>query len=755
MKNKNLVFLPIALLLFFTTVAAKHLPGDKNFNSTDSLGGRTVMNLNGTWDFTQTATSLVPVVFTQKIPVPGLVHLAVPKITDYEKFFKRPETVNANTDHSVYDIDYTPMYSWYRKKIFVPKELKGEESVLSIKKSQYVTQVFVNGIDLGSFMECYTPIEVVVTRALKYGEENEIVVKTGDRYWLPAQAAGSTDKEKEHYLPGIWDDVSLSFTKKLRINKVLLLPGLKAGKLTTKLLLWNLNHAQLYYGETMNDSLMLKIKVRETKSGKPVTAAQKEYVSVRDRNNELVMEIPFANSHPWTPEDPFLYTAEISVYDHGELSDRFERKFGMRDFERRGKFFYLNDKKYYLRGSNITLQRFFEDPDCKDLTWNKEWVKKMLIDEPKKLNWNAMRICVGIVPDFWYDLADEYGLLFQNEWFYWQNHGWDEQIKKEYTDWVWADGSHPSIVIWDAINENWDNYIGNTLIPELKKLDPTRIWDAGYMTASSMADDDMDEPHPYMGLDWSLDSSNKFYPLGKLDFKPPIIKQMESSRAAQLVNEYGWVWLWRNGTPSKLTLTVYENYLGKNSTVDERRYFQAYWLELETEWLRSNKEVAGVLAFCYLTNNYGYTGDWFQGNIKDLQPTATLNWFKECFAPTNVFINLTDERYIVNVPSHQPGENLSFSLYGVNDMDHPTSGTVTITLINSAGKTVYHNIINVDIAPYERKEIPYHFSLPKSADGYLLQTNFKAKGGNETRESRRYIRVGNVAKFKYFNIARY
>ena len=55
------------------------------------------------------------------------------------------------------------------------------------------------------------------------------------------------------------------------------------------------------------------------------------------------------------------------------------------------------------------------------------------------------------------------------------------QISKEYTDWVWSDGSHPSIAIWDAINENTDNYIGNTLIPELKKLDPTRIWDAGYM----------------------------------------------------------------------------------------------------------------------------------------------------------------------------------------------------------------------------------------------------------------------------------
>jgi hypothetical protein len=35
-----------------------------------------------------------------------------------------------------------------------------------------------------------------------------------------------------------------------------------------------------------------------------------------------------------------------------------------------------------------------------------------------------------------------------------------------------------------------------TIIPELKQLDPTRIWDAGYMTSSQMGNDEMDEPHP-------------------------------------------------------------------------------------------------------------------------------------------------------------------------------------------------------------------------------------------------------------------
>ncbi len=43
---------------------------------------------------------------------------------------------------------------------------------------------------------------------------------------------------------------------------------------------------------------------------------------------------------------------------------------------------------------------------------------------------------LGLAPDFWYDLADEYGILIQNEWPMWKNRGWNEQIEKEYTDWV-------------------------------------------------------------------------------------------------------------------------------------------------------------------------------------------------------------------------------------------------------------------------------------------------------------------------------
>ena len=88
---------------------------------------------------------------------------------------------------------------------------------------------------------------------------------------------------------------------------------------------------------------------------------------------------------------------------------------------------------------------------------------------------------------------------------------------------------------------------------------------------------------------------------------------------------------------------------------------QAYWLELETEWLRSERSVGGILAFCHLTNNYGFTGDWFINDIKDLEPSPAFRWFKHCFAPSAVFIDLADRRYTKHLEPLKPGSDLVFN----------------------------------------------------------------------------------------------
>ena len=721
--------------------------------------GRTTISLNGEWDFDQTELAFPPRKYTRKIPVPGLVHLARPKISQYEKLFKKPDGVELVEQFNFLERDYTPMYNWYKRKVFIDEKFKDEQLFLTIKKSQYVTRVFVNRHEVGASMECYTPMDFNITSAVKYGSDNEILIQVGDRAWLPSEAAGGTDKEKVHYLPGIWDDVFITATGKMRVDKVLFLPSLAKGLVTVKTLVRSLYPPQMLYGDKMKDSCKIEYCVKEKTTGRIVGKKMIEGEAKRDNRTYFETSISLDNPKAWTPDSPFLYEGEVSVYDQDELVDRYSVNFGMRDFSRKGKFFTLNGDKFYLRGSNITLQRFFEDPDCQALAWDREWVKKLMVDLPKSIDWNAMRICVGIVPDFWYDLCDEYGIVLQNEWLYWQNHGWDEQVRKEYTNWVWSDGNHPSIVIWDAINENWDSYIGNTLIPKLKELDPTRIWDAGYMTSDQMGtNDEMDEPHPYRALTLMHSSElndyfkNNPYNLGALHENWVGFSSILDAGVPQLVNEYGWIWLWRDGRPSKLTLNNYNYYLGENATPEQCRELQAYWLELETEWLRSERSVGGILAFCHLTNNYGFTGDWFINDIKDLEPSPAFRWFKHCFAPSAVFIDLADRRYTKHLEPLKPGSDLVFNLVGVNDLNKESSGKVLLKLLDEKGTIISTQEESIVIEPFGKRLQPCLLKLPSKSGGYLLIAEYHEKGRAKPVLSRRYLKVGDaVTSFKdYF-----
>ena len=714
---------------------------------------RTVVPLNGKWEFDQTEKAFPPTKFTRQIPVPGLIHLATPKVSQYDKFFKTAETPELTEQYNFLDRDYVPMYNWYRRKVTIDKSLSDKQLFLTIKKSQYVTRVYVNGIDAGGSIECYTPIELNITESVKFGEENEILIRVGDRARLPSQAAGSTDKEKIYYMPGIWDDVYLSATGKIKVEKALFLPSAAKGEVTIKTLIRSTYPPQMTYAGKTFDDCVLKYVVREKKSGRTVAATSSNVAAKRDNITCVEVTVPVEDVKLWSPDDPFLYEGEINVIDQGNPSDKFTVDFGMRDFGIKGKHFTLNGEKFYLRGSNITLQRFFEDPECSDLAWNRDWVKKLMIDIPKSVNWNAFRICVGIVPDFWYDLCDEYGIVLQNEWFYWQNHGWDDQIRKEYTDWVWSDGNHPSIVIWDAINENRDDYIGNILIPELKKLDPTRVWDAGYMTSENGSADDIDEPHPYRSLTLMDPSKmNEYfeknpYDIGSLqNWEFPDILD---AGVPQLVNEYGWIWLWRNGKPSKLTLNNYNYYLGENASPEERRELQAYWLQTETEWLRSERGIAGVLAFCHLTNNYGFTGDWFINEIKDLEISPALRWFKHCFAPEAVFIDLVDERYTKHREAREPGSEIIFNIFGINDFNKTSKGKVELKLLNEEGETVDKKIVEMEVSPYCKSIVPCSVGLPDRAGGYALIARYYPEGKSSPVVSRRYLKVGKLTEYRY------
>ena len=179
---------------------------------------------------------------------------------------------------------------------------------------------------------------------------------------------------------------------------------------------------------------------------------------------------------------------------------------------------------------------------------------------------------------------------------------------------------------------------------------------------------------------------------------------------------------------------------------------QAYWLQLETEWLRAERSLAGVLAFCLLTNNYGYTGDYFKGNIRDLDQTITLDWFRHCFAPVAVFIDLADQRYFTHARAYEPGSRLTFNLVGINDLEGPVEGRISIELLDEHGNLAGGEETEIMIPSYGIRYEPVSGILPQEPGGYLLLAKFYLPGKDEPVISRRYIRVGESEKHHFYDM---
>ena len=133
-------------------------------------------------------------------------------------------------------------------------------------------------------------------------------------------------------------------------------------------------------------------------------------------------------------------------------------------------------------------------------------MRKLLIEIPKQMHWNSFRFCIGPAPDKWFDIADEAGLLIQNEYFVWTGkawHGAENQVRfdaaqmiREYGEWMRDHWNHPSVAIWDANNETFDPIFGEKIIPAVRGLDlSNRPWENSYNPP--VGPDDPMEDHPY------------------------------------------------------------------------------------------------------------------------------------------------------------------------------------------------------------------------------------------------------------------
>ena len=467
---------------------------------------RDTLSLNGTWQVEDSIeATATPRAYTHTAPVPGLTHSATPAFADVDQFQSRELLSNLSRKGMYPKADYDKLgnskgithqqrnYFWYRKTFHAPTQRAS--AILRIGKAQFGAAAFVNGIPVGDHAPCFTAATFDVTRAIHWNADNEVVIRIGAHPGvLPENVMAGTDFEKNRWTPGIYDDVTLLAADNPIVTNIQAAPQLATGSVLIATELRNTSAQAI--------TTTVRQQVRERLSNHTASAILTTHVTLASGETKTIQQtVPITHPHLWTPDDPFLYTVQTTTD-----GDQTDTRFGMRDFHfdtatRRAM---LNGKPYFLRGSNITLHRFFEDPDVGTLPWDEAWLQRLLVTIPKGMHWNSFRFCIGPVPDRWLQIADENGLLIQNEYPVWTGKRWgyephydEAEMTIEYREWMRDNWNHPSVAIWDASNESWLPGFSERVIPAVRVLDlSNRPWEDSYNAPAGP--DDPVEDHQYL-----------------------------------------------------------------------------------------------------------------------------------------------------------------------------------------------------------------------------------------------------------------
>jgi beta-galactosidase len=627
------------------------LPIAAAVSAEDASPRRNVIVLDGEWQIAEGGMDPIPKDFARTVVVPGLVDMAQPAFAEVGR-----------------KGDLRAAF-WYRRTFKLDGAVPAV-AILKIHKAKYGTKVYLNGHLVGEHLPCFTPALLDVQRYLKGGgQSNELVIRVGaDRQSLPEGMPNGWDYEKKRYFPGIYDSVELILTGSPHIARVQAVPNIDTKSVGVHV--W-LRHA------SVPNAASVHFTVREWSSGRIVGKADCQVAAVGSGGERQgAADIAIADCRLWSPEDPFLYELEA----RGE-ADTLKTRFGMRTFRldpatRRA---VLNGRPYFMRGTNVATYRFFEDSERGEKPWREEWVRR-LHKAFREMHWNSLRYAIGFPPESWYRIADEEGLLVQDEFPLWNQGNGEPKFKDsgelaaEYTEWMQERWNHPCVVIWDACNETNLPQTGDA-IRTVRGLDLShRPWDNGWTLPSEPGD--AYESHPYHFNEPSYRLRDLARESGSPTARRPGNIAGPSGNHAIIVNEYGWLWLNRDGTPTTLTRDLYRNLLGPNSSVAQRRHLYARYLAAETEFWRCRRDCAAVMHFAALAYSLpdGQTSDHWMDLERLTWEPEFYRYVRDAFAPTGLMIDAWAEEY-------PPGRARRFPVIVVNDRYQPWSGTVRFRLL--------------------------------------------------------------------------
>lgn len=298
--------------------------------------------------------------------------------------------------------------AWYQKEVDIPDGWKGERIVLFLERPHIETTVWINGRKAGTQNSLCVPHEYDITRYIRPGK-CRIAIRIDNRIKdinVGPDSHSITDQTQGNW-NGIVGRICLQTTPRTYLEDIQVYPEPEQRLARVKIVVKGSGDA------------MIKLSTRSFNTDKMHSVPPvRQEVKMKNGSAETEILLPLGEGMLlWDEFDPALYklTAELIA---GKKTDIKEVQFGMRRFEIKGKWFYVNGRKTMLRGTVENCDFPLTGYPPMDV---ESWERVFRICRSYGLN--HMRFHSYCPPKAAFQAADLVGFYLQPEGPSWPNHG--------------------------------------------------------------------------------------------------------------------------------------------------------------------------------------------------------------------------------------------------------------------------------------------------------------------------------------------
>lgn len=339
--------------------------------------------------------------------------------------------------------------AWYRRTFMVPDNWcdKFSRSWIRFQAVATQAQIWIDEKFVGSHTGDYIPFEFEITDFIKPGQSIELVVRVDEM--LGHITKGFHDMVSLHH-GGIWQPVTIIGTGKIHIPRenIAIIPDTATNNVTVKF------DAVLNDNNTFKQPEDLRIKVNLTDHNNNTVAQITSELPATKNNSDITLTLNVADPIHWSPDNPCLYDAEIEIFEGSKntVSEIHNFTWGFRCVKVTDKHLLLNDNPIHIRG----ILHWGHEPEhiapAPTPVQVREQFSRLL-----NMGFNCVCLCMWYPPEYFFEIADEMGMLIWQEQPVWHSPMDGEnqpEYRRLYTEFIKRDRNHTCVIIVSATCEH-------------------------------------------------------------------------------------------------------------------------------------------------------------------------------------------------------------------------------------------------------------------------------------------------------------